>query len=172
MVSGLNQRIANDFWLLRPLQVDFGLVLRRPIETAALTGQLGSESRCPAVAITIFYYIRFFEARRMFRLILLNHYKIETLAWNGSVAKPSYVDSALLSCVKPFQNFVSCTQGRTQKAVTRQWLSATVHFQSLLSVARPHLPNFSTSRHVILGEWWWKRHYERASTWGGPFQTE
>jgi hypothetical protein len=87
MVSGLNQRIANDFWLLRPLQVDFGLVLRRPIETAALTGQLGSESRCPAVAITIFYYIRFFEARRMFRLILLNHYKIETLAWNGPVAQ-------------------------------------------------------------------------------------
>ena len=34
-----------------------------------------------------FYYIRFFEARRMFRLILLNHYKIETLASNGPVAQ-------------------------------------------------------------------------------------
>jgi hypothetical protein len=29
--------LANDFYLLGPLPMDFGLVLRRPIETAQLT---------------------------------------------------------------------------------------------------------------------------------------
>ena len=32
--------LANDSWLFRPLQVDLGLVLCRPIETTALTGQV------------------------------------------------------------------------------------------------------------------------------------
>ncbi len=31
--------LADDFWLLSPLQVDFELVLRRPIETAAFIRQ-------------------------------------------------------------------------------------------------------------------------------------